>query len=212
MNMSKKVSFAVIRRLPKYYRYLDELYEKGVTRISSSTLAREMGLTASQIRQDLNCFGGFGQQGYGYTVEKLRNEISDILGLNRQNRAILLGVGNLGRALINNCSFERCGFRLVAAFDISPGVVGTKINNIPVYHLDSLDTFIDGNPPELAVLTIPASETPDMASKLEKLGIKGIWNFTNRDIRSEETSLKVENVHFADSLMTLCYMINDKEE
>jgi len=209
--MSKKVSFAVIRRLPKYYRYLDELYAKGVTRISSNILAREMGLTASQIRQDLNCFGGFGQQGYGYNVEKLRSEISDILGLNRQSRAILLGVGNLGRALINNFSFERCGFRLVAAFDVASGIVGSKINNIPVYHLDSLDAFVGDDPPELAVLTIPAAETFDIAAKLEKLGIKGIWNFTNRDLRSEDISLKVENVHFADSLMTLCYMINDDE-
>jgi redox-sensing transcriptional repressor len=206
--MSKKVSFAVIRRLPKYYRYLDDLYAKGVTRISSNVLAKEMGLTASQIRQDLNCFGGFGQQGYGYNVEKLHSEIADILGLKNQSRAVLLGAGNLGRALINNFSFERCGFRLVAAFDVAPGTVGSKINNIPIYHLDKLDAFISENPPELAVLTLPASETLDIASRLEKLGVKGIWNFTNRDLRSEDISLKVENVHFADSLMTLCYMIN----
>jgi redox-sensing transcriptional repressor len=170
-----------------------------------------MGLTASQIRQDLNCFGGFGQRGYGYNVEKLRSEIADILGLNRQNRAILLGVGNLGRALINNFGFDLCGFRLVAAFDVSAGIVGSKINNIPVYHFDSLESFVQDDPPELAVLTIPASETFDIASKLEKLGIKGIWNFTNIDLRPEDTSLKVENVHFADSLMTLCYMINEED-
>lgn len=209
--MSKRVSFAVIRRLPKYYRYLDELHARGVTRISSKALAGEMGLTASQIRQDLNCFGGFGQRGYGYNVEKLRSEIADILGLNRQNRAILLGVGNLGRALINNFGFDLCGFRLVAAFDVSAGIVGSKINNIPVYHFDSLESFVQDDPPELAVLTIPASETFDIASKLEKLGIKSIWNFTNIDLRPEDTSLKVENVHFADSLMTLCYMINEED-
>lgn len=209
IKMGKKVSIAVIRRLPKYYRYLDEIFSKGVTRISSSNLANEMGLTASQIRQDLNCFGGFGQQGYGYNVDKLRSEIADILGINKKGRAILLGAGNLGRALINNFNFERCGFILTAAFDVAPGTVGSKINNVPIYHLDTLGSFVAVDPPELAVLTLPASETLVMASKLEKMGIKGIWNFTNRDLRPEETSFKVENVHFADSLMTLCYMIND---
>lgn len=209
--MNKKVSFAVIRRLPKYFRYLSELHDKGVNRISSNLLAMEMGLTASQIRQDLNCFGGFGQQGYGYNVDKLRSEIADILGLQQKCRAVLLGVGNLGRALINNFNFERCGFDLVAAFDVAPGTVGSKINGISVFHLDSLEDFVGDNPPELAVLTIPASETLEMSARLEKLGFKGIWNFTNRDVRHEETTLKVENVHFADSLMTLCYMINDTE-
>lgn len=211
MQMGKKVSTAVIRRLPKYFRYLDELHTKGVVRISSGSLAAEMGLTASQIRQDLNCFGGFGQQGYGYNVEKLRKEISDILGLKNQSRAILLGVGNLGRALINNFSFELCGFQLVAAFDVAPGTVGSKINNIPVYHIDTLESFVGSNPPELAVLTVPPADTVEMASRLEKLGIKGIWNFTNRDLRPEDIPLKVENVHFADSLMTLCYMIHETE-
>ena len=209
--MSKKVSLAVIRRLPKYYRYLDELHASGEVRISSGSLAKELGLTASQIRQDLNCFGGFGQQGYGYNVENLRNQIAAILGLNKQNRAILLGVGNLGRALINNFNFEKCGFTLVAAFDVTPGTVGSKINNIPVYHMDSLESFVGDNPPELAVLTIPPTVTFETAERLEELGIKGIWNFTNRDLRPENSSLKVENVHFDDSLMTLCYIINESD-
>lgn len=209
--MSKKVSLAVIRRLPKYYRYLDELNSEGVVRISSGSLAKELGLTASQIRQDLNCFGGFGQQGYGYNVENLRNEIAAILGLNRENRAILLGVGNLGRALINNFNFKKCGFTLVAAFDVTPGIVGSKINNIPIYHMDILESFVGDDPPELAVLTIPPTVTFETASRLEELGIKGIWNFTNQDLRPENLSLKLENVHFDDSLMTLCYIINESE-
>ena len=209
--MSKKVSLAVIRRLPKYYRYLDELHTKNVDRISSGSLAKELGLTASQIRQDLNCFGGFGQQGYGYNVENLRHEIADILGLNKHSRAILLGVGNLGRALINNFSFEKCGFSLVAAFDVTPGIVGSKINNIPIYHIDKLESFVGNNPPELAVLTIPPTVTFETATRLEELGIKGIWNFTNQDLRPENISLKVGNVHFDDSLMTLCYIINKPE-
>ncbi len=207
--MTKKVSIAVIRRLPKYYRYLDEIHAKGVTRVSSKILAEEMGFTASQIRQDLNCFGGFGQQGYGYNVEKLRSEIADILGLNQNFNAILLGTGNLGRALMNNFNFDRAGFNLIGAFDISDNAVGTTVNGVSVYHTNNLETFVEEHHPELAVLTMPASQTADIAKRLETLGIKGVWNFTNEDLRAEDTKMKVENVHFTDSLMTLCYMINE---
>lgn len=206
---TKRISMAVIRRLPKYYRYLNELHDQNIPRISSKLLADEMGFTASQIRQDLNCFGGFGQQGYGYNVEKLRSEIADILGLHNHFKAILLGTGNLGRALLNNFNFQRCGFDLIAAFDISPEAIGTRINGIPVLSPADLEAFIAEHRPELAVLTLPSTETPEIAPKLEALGIKGIWNFTNVELRAENTAMKIENVHFTDSLMTLCYQINE---
>ena len=210
--MVRKISSAVIRRLPKYYRYLDELHQSGVTRISSHLLAQRMGFTASKIRQDLNCFGGFGQQGYGYNVDNLRAEIGEILGLNRSCKAILLGAGNLGRALINNFKFSRCGFELIAAFDLDPAVVGTEINGVPILNIDSLDSFVEEHHPEIAVFTLPSEVALEMAARLEKLGVKAIWNFARHEIRPASTGIKVENVHFEDSLMTLCYMINDKKE
>ncbi|MDR1117505.1 MAG: redox-sensing transcriptional repressor Rex [Oscillospiraceae bacterium] len=206
--MNKKISNAVIRRLPKYYRYLDTLCTAGVSRISSHMLAAEMGLTASQIRQDLNCFGGFGQQGYGYNVGNLRDEIGEILGLKTNRKAIILGAGNLGRALINNFKFNRCGFSLCAAFDISRDVTGTSINNVPVYHMDELEKYVLENNPELAVFTLPNSVAQEAAKKLEDLGCKGIWNFSSSEIKPHGNEIKIENVHFEDSLMTLCYMIN----
>jgi len=206
----RKVSDAVIRRLPKYYRYLDELHENGITRISSHQLADEMGFTASQIRQDLNCFGGFGQQGYGYGVEKLRSEISAILGLQDMRGAILIGAGNLGRALLGNFDFESCGFRMLAAFDVASEVVGKKVNGVDVLALDSLDEFIKAHSAELAVLTMPGDETREIAKRLEALGVKGVWNFTSRELRADETNMCVETVHFTESLMALCYKVNEE--
>lgn len=205
----EKVSSAVIRRLPRYYRHLNELYLSGVVRISSSALGKTMRLTASQIRQDLSCFGEFGQQGYGYNVEKLRGEISDILGMNSGNTAIVLGAGNLGRALIENFHFDRSGFTLVAAFDVSPQIVGTEMSGIRVYHADQLEEYLAGHPVSVGVLTVPRAAAAETAERLAESGVKGIWNFTNMELRLRKEGVVVENVHFADSLLALSYMISE---
>ena len=152
-----RVSTAVIRRLPRYYRHLDDLYRSGSVRISSSALAKSMGLTASQIRQDLSCFGEFGQQGYGYNVERLRSEVAEILGMNRNHTAVILGAGNLGRALIENFPFRFNGFRLIAAFDVEPTIVGTRLGGVPVYHIDMLESYVREHGVSVGVLTVPAS-------------------------------------------------------
>lgn len=206
-----KISIAVIRRLPRYYRHLDELYRSGTGRISSNALAGTMGLTASQIRQDLSCFGGFGQQGYGYSVERLRGEIAAILGMDRKHTAVILGVGNLGRALLENFPFRNNGFALVAGFDVSPGIVGTVQGGVPVYHADSLEEFLAANPVSVGVLTVPGAAARSMARRLERAGVKGIWNFTNTELSVSDPSVQVEDVHFADSLLTLSYLISDGE-
>lgn len=204
-----KVSIAVIRRLPRYYRHLSELRQQGTVRISSGALGRAMGLTASQIRQDLFCFGGFGQQGYGYNVEKLREEIGDILGINRGHTAVVLGVGNLGHALIQNFKFGNNGFRVEAAFDIDDDVIGTTVGNIPVYSIDELDEYLVQHRVDVGVITVPRSVAPTMAERLAQGGVKGIWNFANVELKLPEAQdVVVENVHFADSLLTLSYMIS----
>ena len=207
-----KVSVAVIRRLPRYYRHLSELMQQGTVRISSSALGRSMGLTASQIRQDLFCFGGFGQQGYGYNVEKLREEIGDILGINRGHTAVVLGAGNLGHALIQNFKFGNNGFNLEAAFDIDDAVIGTSVGNIPVYGIDELDEYLRLHRVDIGVLTVPRSVANTMAEQLVRGGVKGIWNFTNLELKLEGAQdVVVENVHFADSLLTLSYMISGRD-
>lgn len=204
-----KVSIAVIRRLPRYYRHLSELRQQGAVRISSSALGKAMGLTASQIRQDLFCFGGFGQQGYGYNVEKLREEIGDILGINRGHTAVVLGVGNLGHALIQNFKFGNNGFRVEAAFDIDDDVIGTSVGNIPVYSIDELDDYLVQHRVDVGVITVPRSVAASMAERLVCGGVKGIWNFANVELKLENAQdVVVENVHFADSLLTLSYMIS----
>lgn len=206
----ENISMAVIRRMPKYYRYLDELYQVGVTKISSRALAEQMGLTASQIRQDFNCFGGFGQQGYGYHVGTLREKIASIIGTDRAHRAVLLGVGNIGRALLRNFNFEQCGFTLLAAFDTDRALAGDVINKVPVFHISALEDFFKENPFEIAILTIPSAPAPEMAERLAALGVKGIWNFTNVDLQMKgHDDMVVEDVHFSDSLMTLCYRITE---
>ena len=206
-----KISSAVIRRLPRYYRHLDDLYANGTVRISSSALAKSMGLTASQIRQDLSCFGGFGQQGYGYNVERLRSEVAEILGMNRGHTVLILGAGNLGRALIENFVFRSYGFRLVAAFDVDPRLVGTRIGGVPVYHADMLTSFMREHKVSVGVLTVPGSVAVESALRLSKLGVDGIWNFTNIELpEAQMPNIKVENVHFADSLLTLSYMISEE--
>lgn len=207
----EKISSAVIRRLPRYYRHLDDLYRGGTVRISSSALAKSMGLTASQIRQDLSCFGGFGQQGYGYNVERLRAEVAEILGMNRGHTVLILGAGNLGRALIENFPFAINGFRLVAAFDVSPALVGTRLGGVPICHMDTLESFLQDNPTSVGVLTVPARVAVESARRLASCGVTGIWNFTNVELPERELpGVRVENVHFADSLLTLSYMISEE--
>lgn len=208
-----KISSAVIRRLPRYYRHLDELLRNGTVRISSSSLAKSMGLTASQIRQDLSCFGGFGQQGYGYNVERLRAEVADILGMNRDHTVAILGAGNLGQALMENFPFKSNGFRLVAAFDVDPDLVGRELSGTPVYHVDTLADYLSANPVSVCVLTVPAGVAESTARKVAECGVTGIWNFTNVELPQQDMpGVQIEDVHFADSLLTLSYMISEEEQ
>ncbi|SMC81934.1 redox-sensing transcriptional repressor Rex [Papillibacter cinnamivorans] len=206
-----KISNAVIRRIPRYYRHVDDLYYNGVVRISSSSLGRIMGLTASQIRQDLSCFGEFGQQGYGYNVEKLRSEIAEVLGMNKQYKIIIIGAGNLGRALIQNFYFAKSGFILDAAFDVASDVINTEINGVHVHHIDALEDYVVECKPDVAVLTVPRSVAQKTAERLVGLGVRGLWNFTNIELNIRDANVKIEDVHFADSLLTLSYMIANRD-
>lgn len=206
----ENISDAVIRRLPRYYRQLTDLCGRGIVRISSHSLGQEMNITASQIRQDFSCFGEFGQQGYGYNVEELRSEIGHILGVDNDHHLIMLGVGNLGRALLHNFHFSQAGFTVDAAFDISPSVVGTSVNGIPVYSMQELDSFVQQNHIDVVVLTIPQSVAQDTATHLIELGVRGFWNFTNVELSSPTDDVKFENIHFADSLLTLSYRIANR--
>ena len=206
----ENISDAVIRRLPRYYRQLTDLCGRGIVRISSHSLGQEMNITASQIRQDFSCFGEFGQQGYGYNVEELRSEIGHILGVDNDHHLIMIGVGNLGRALLHNFHFSQAGFTVDAAFDISPSVVGTSVNGIPVYSMQELDSFVQQNHIDVVVLTIPQSVAQDTATHLIELGVRGFWNFTNVELSSPTDGVKFENIHFADSLLTLSYRIANR--
>lgn len=213
MSKNEHVSISVIRRLPRYYRFLGELLKSGVNRISSRELSAKMGLTASQIRQDLNCFGGFGQQGYGYNTEQLRKEIGSILGLDKKSKTIIIGAGNIGRAIALNIDFENMGFDLCGIFDVSPAIVGTDINNITVSDIDELEDFCSKNKPTIAVLTLPHAVAPKIVDKLVELGIKGFWNFSHYDFSMKYPDISVENVHLGDSLMTFSFLVkNPKEE
>ena len=206
----QKVSDAVIRRLPRYYRYLGNLHKKGIVRISSSSLGEKMGITASQIRQDLSCFGEFGQQGYGYNVEELRTEIGHILGVDNNYRLIVMGVGNLGHALIQNFSFDYTGFKLEAAFDISPELVGQTISGVPILDMAELENYVREHQVDVAVLTVPKKAAQSTTDQLISLGVKGFWNFTNVELSVPNDSVRVENIHFADSLLTLSYRITPR--
>ena len=205
------ISDAVIRRLPRYYRYLDELHSRGVVRISSNTLGKRMGVTASQIRQDLSCFGEFGQQGYGYNIMELRSEIGHILGVDEPRRLILIGAGHLGHALLQSFDFAQGGFRLDTAFDVSSALIGTSINGVAVRSMDELDAYCAANRPAVAVLTIPKAAAQETADRLVALGVRGIWNFTNVELSAGD-GVSIENVHFADSLLTLSYRIAKRPE
>lgn len=212
MEHRQEVSKAVIQRLPRYYRNICELKAEGAQRISSRALAERMGLTASQIRQDFNCFGGFGQQGYGYNIEKLQEELGAILGLRAGRTAILLGAGNLGRALLNNFNFSASGFELLCAFDASPELIGRSFGGYEVRDAKELERYIDEFHPDVAVLTIPRGNAPAIARSLVERGIRGLWNFTGEDLHLEGLGVPVENVHLSDSLMTLCQLVGMAEE
>ncbi len=206
------VSSAVIKRLPRYHRCLGDLLRAGKLRISSAELAAIMDVTASQIRQDLNCFGGFGQQGYGYNIKFLYNKISELLGVNEGYNAIIIGAGKLGRALAATHMFERRGVNRLAMFDVDPNVVGTSIYGVPVHSVDELGEFCKANNVHIGVLTVPKEAAYEVALAITDAGVKGIWNFANMELKLDDPSVIVENVHLGDSLMTLCYEIKTAYE
>ncbi|MBQ8860851.1 MAG: redox-sensing transcriptional repressor Rex [Ruminococcus sp.] len=207
--MAKQISMPVIRRLPRYHRFLSELESQGVERISSNQLATIMRSTASQIRQDLNCFGGFGQQGYGYPVTPLKEEIGKILGIDRDFNAILLGAGNLGRAVATHMNFQRQGFKLTAVFDKNEELKGTMLRGITIMSDDEIENYVNNNRVDAAFLCLPRNSVKPLIDKLYSLGIKNFWNFSHYDIKNDYKDVIVENVHLSDSLMTLCYRINE---
>ena len=206
----ENISDAVVRRLPRYYRQLTDLCARGVVRISSHSLGQEMNITASQIRQDFSCFGEFGQQGYGYNVEELRSEIGHILGVDNDHHLIMIGVGNLGHALLQNFHFDQSGFTVDAAFDVSPNVVGSTVNGVPVYSMNDLDSYVREHSVDVVALTVPQSVAQDIADRIIGLGVRGFWNFTNVELSSADPDVKFENIHFADSLLTLSYRIANR--
>lgn len=210
--MSEKgISMAVIKRLPRYYRYLGELLENDVVRISSKELSSKMNVTASQIRQDLNNFGGFGQQGYGYNVEHLYSEIGKILGIDQKNDMIIIGAGNFGQALANYTDFEKRGFILKGIFDINPALQGISIRGIPIRPMDELEEFLKHNNIRIAALTVPKTPAPAVAGNLVKWGVRAIWNFALTDLHLPPGVVSV-NVHLAESLMRLSYILKEQEE
>ncbi|MDR1209967.1 MAG: redox-sensing transcriptional repressor Rex [Clostridiales bacterium] len=203
----KRISLSVVRRLPRYYRYLGELLDSGIKRISSKDLSERMRVTASQIRQDLNNFGCFGQQGYGYNVELLYGAIKNLLGLDRSYSLIIVGGGSIGRSLANYKNFARRGFIFKAIFDVDPALIGGVIGGVPVYSVDEMEGYIDANHIDAAVLALPKESAPEITERLAERGIKGIWNFSHMDLTAPE-GVKMENVHLTDSLMTLSYWLN----
>ena len=208
-NNERNVPAVVIRRLPRYYRYLGQLLKEGIQRISSGDLSEKMSVTASQIRQDFNYFGGFGQQGYGYNVEYLYNEIGEILGLNDGDTTIIIGAGNLGTALANQDNFEKRGFTLIGLFDNSPEVIGTTVHGNVVMSIDNLEEFLSKNHVDIAILTVPKSEVESIADRLINAGVKGLMNFSYIEL-SESENIAIENIHLSDSLMMLSYKIKQK--
>ncbi|SHI64106.1 redox-sensing transcriptional repressor [Geosporobacter subterraneus DSM 17957] len=206
-----KISMAVIRRLPKYHRYLRDLLEKDIKRISSKELSNIMGLTASQIRQDLNNFGGFGQQGYGYNVEALYEEIEKILGLDKQYNTIIVGAGNLGQAIANYTNFEKAGFLPKCMFDINPKLIGLKIRDIQIMDADHMEEYIRRNDIAIGIICTPKEQAQSVADRLVKCNIQGIWNFAPVDLNVPDHII-LENVHLSESLFTLSYLLNHRDE
>ena len=210
MNNNKVISAQVIKRLPRYYRFLGELLENGVVKTSSRELSEKMGFTASQIRQDLNCFGGFGQQGYGYSVEGLHREIGKILGLYSKHKAIIIGAGNLGRTIAMSIPFEQRGFVITGIFDNDPEKTGEQIGGVTVFSTDEIETFCADNKPEAAFLCIPKTAAPELVERLYNSGVKCFWNFSHYDLSVVYDDVIVENVHINDSLMILCYRLSTR--
>ncbi len=207
-----KVSNNVIRRLPRYLRKLDELTESGVSRVSSFELGKQLGFTPSQIRQDFSCFGEFGQQGYGYNVPALRAEIASILGMDRGFHAIMIGVGNIGRALTENFNFGEWGFHLSAAFDVRPEIIGTMFHEVPILSMDVLSQYLSEHRVDVAVLTVPKEAAVPVTKMLTENGVGAIWNFTNVELTEPNSQTLVENVHFSDSLLSLSYFVAERED
>lgn len=205
----ERISNNVIRRLPTYLRKLDDLIYHNVDRISSNELGKQMGLTPSQIRQDFSCFGEFGQQGYGYRVPELREQVARILGMHQGFTVAIVGVGNLGHALIENFGFASSGFNLVAAFDSNPELIGRVLSDIPVYDSAIIPEWFKENPTDIVVLTVPRRIAKTMAKTLADCGVRGIWNFTNIDLELDNPNVRIENIHFSDSLLTLGYFLNE---
>jgi redox-sensing transcriptional repressor len=206
----KNISMAVIKRMPKYYRYLGELLKNDVDRISSKELSEKIGFTASQIRQDLNCFGDFGQQGYGYNVKDLYNEISGILGLTGDYKTIIVGAGNIGQAIANYTRFNRLGFSLCGIFDTNPKLIGMKIRDVAIEDIDNIDDFLTHEKIDIAIICVPRINAQKVCNVLVENGVKGIWNFAPVDLIVPD-NVTVENVHLSESLMTLCYLLKNKE-
>ncbi len=206
------VSPAVVKRLPRYFRYLRELLRRDILRISSGELSEMMNVTASQIRQDLNCFGGFGQQGYGYNVKYLYNQISEILGVTANFTAVIIGAGNLGRAITGSNMFEHRSMELIGIFDVNADIIGQNIDGYIVRDMRELDAFARENPIDIAILTVPKETAQETADKIAALGVRGIWNFTSTELAMKPGGIMVESVHMGDSLMRLMYEINNNEK
>ncbi|GFZ32535.1 redox-sensing transcriptional repressor Rex [Clostridium zeae] len=210
MEKKKNISMAVIKRLPKYHRYLLELLKNDVDRISSKELSEKIGFTASQIRQDLNCFGDFGQQGYGYNVRDLYNQIIAILGLQRDYNTIIIGAGNIGQALANYTQFEKLGFNLLGMFDANPRLTGIRIKDVEIKDIDGIKDFLKENHVDIAILCVPDNNAQKVCDELVENGVKGIWNFAPIDLVAPKDVI-VENVHLSESLLTLAYLINESQ-
>lgn len=205
------VSSSVVKRLPRYYRFLDELNNQGVDKISSRELSEKMSVTASQIRQDLNCFGDFGQQGYGYNIPMLVREIGEILGVNKGFKTVIIGAGNLGKAIANHMDFEAKGCELIGIFDVNKNIIGTKTGNLTVQDESELEEFCRENKPKIAVLCIPREVAKSVAEKLVNLGVTAFWNYSHYDLQMDFDKIIVENVHLGDSLLTLSYRVNNND-
>ncbi len=211
MERKRNISMAVIKRLPKYQRYLREMLNNDVDRISSKELSEKIGFTASQIRQDLNCFGDFGQQGYGYNVRDLYNEISSILGLNRVYKEVIIGAGNIGQAIANYTRFDKLGFSLEAIFDANPKLIGLRIRDVEIQDIDQLSNFLKNNYIDIGVICVPRINAQKVCDMLVEGGVKGIWNFAPVDLVVPEDVI-VENVHLSESILTLTYLLNERDK